>query len=101
MISCSKRGASVEHKAVSLFIDAGFEVFLNAAPDGPADLVVWDGENTYLVDTKKLTRYVRKDGTTGHNRPTQTNGGVYHLGWCSYDGWIWLSEPPEALSNVF
>ena len=51
-LSCSKRGCVVEYKAALVFLEAGFEVFPNMAPDGPADFIVWDGETAYPIDTK-------------------------------------------------
>ena len=101
MISPSKRGSCVEYKAVVLFTEAGFEVFKNAHPDGPADLVVWDGENFYPVDLKKVSRYVRADGSVGYSGGANRAEGVSILGYCHQDGWMWLQEPPEALLNLF
>ena len=101
-MNTSQRGRVVELKAITLFMEAGFEVFANAAPVGPADLMVWDGETAYPIDTKKLTRYVRQNGSVGYSWSQKTCvDGVYYLGWCAEDGWMWLSEPPEGLLNVF
>ena len=100
MISPTKRGMCVEYKAIVAFTEAGFEVFHNANADGPVDLVVWDGKNTYLIDTKKLNKYIRRDGSSSYSGDTRNkNPHVYYLGWHE-DGWIWLSEPPEALKGV-
>ena len=105
MISPTKRGAIVEHKATILFLDAGFEVFTNAAPDGPADIIVWDRQNFYAIDTKKVTKSLRKDGSVYYNwcnpkntKPSDTP--VYYLGNAG-DEWVWLTEPPAALEDVF
>jgi len=103
-LSCSKRGCVVEYKAALVFLEAGFEVFPNMAPDGPADFIVWDGETAYPIDTKKLGRRINADGTVGYtNKPSTTKAhpNVYYLGWCEHDGFVWISqEVPEALSNV-
>jgi hypothetical protein len=101
-LSCSKRGCVVEYKAAAVFLEAGFEVFMNMAPDGPADFIVWDGINAYPIDTKKLTRYLKADGTFGYSKYSNNQKpGVYYLGWCQHDGFMWLSsEVPEALFNV-
>ena len=86
---------------MSLFIRAGFEVFDNVVKSGPADFVVWDGETFYPIDTKKVNRYVRKDGSVSYNFTKSADESVLYIGWDAQDGWIWLSEPPEAFSNVF
>ena len=100
MLSPSKRGTCVEYEAILLFTRAGFEVFHNAHPDGPIDIVVWDGKNTYLIDTKKVRPYLKKDGTFSYVwDSTKTIDGIHYLGRYE-DGWIWLSEAPEALLNV-
>ena len=100
MISPTKRGMCVEYEAIILFTKAGFEVFHNANPDGPADLIVWDGENTYPIDCKKTTKYIKKDGSPGYCYNSRNpHPNVYYLGW-NEDGWIWLSEPPEGLREV-
>ena len=39
MLSPSQKGAAIEYKAVALFIEAGYQVFINAAPQGPADII--------------------------------------------------------------
>jgi len=90
----------VEYLAIVAFTQAGWEVFHNASPDGPADLVVWDGENTYLIDTKKTKKYVNKTGGIYYRKQESLFvEGVHYLG---HDGneFVWLSEPPEALSNA-
>ena len=101
MISPSKRGRVVELKAETLFLEAGYEVFTNVSPDGPADLVIWDGNNCYLIDTKKCQKKLLADGSIGWTNNTMKgrHPDVLVLGHCEGD-WIWLSEPPEALSNV-
>ena len=100
MISPVKRGMCVEYEAVILFTKAGFEVFHNANADGPADLVVWDGTNTYLIDCKKTQMVAGANGTryTNFNRKNH-HPDVHILGSCE-DAWIWLSEPPEGLVDV-
>jgi hypothetical protein len=106
-LSTSKRGCVVEYKAANLFLEAGFEVFMNMAPDGPADFIVWDGTTAYPIDTKKLQRFLKIDGTTSYNYGGATSiknrhPNVYYLGWCQHDGFVWISqEVPEALLNVF
>jgi hypothetical protein len=103
-LSCSKRGCVVEYKAANVFLEAGLEVFMNMAPDGPADFIVWDGITAYPIDTKKITRRIKADGTVGYSSgmgPRNYKPGVYYLGWCQQDGFVWLSqEVPEALSNI-
>ena len=103
-LSCSKRGCVVEYKAALIFLEAGFEVFPNMAPDGPADFIVWDGITAYPIDTKKVSRYLKLDGTTSYaGKPSKSKAheNVYYLGWCEHDGFMWLSEEvPEALCNV-
>lgn len=101
-LSCSKRGCVVEYKAANTFLEAGFEVFMNMAPDGPADFIVWDGVNAYPIDTKKVTRYVRADGAVRYSGASvNKTTGVFYLGWCEQDGFMWLSqEAPEALLSV-
>ena len=100
MISTAKRGCAVEYKACLAFLEAGFEVFPNMAPDGAADLIVWDKEQAYPIDTKKLTKYTKKDGSVAYSaHSVNKHSNVYYLGWHE-DGWIWLSEPPEALKGV-
>lgn len=100
-LSCSKRGCVVEYKAALVFLEAGFEVFPNMAPDGPADFIVWDGITAYPIDTKKVSRYVRKDGTVSYSADIKGHQNVYYLGWCQHDGFMWLSsEVPDALLNV-
>jgi len=100
MISPSKRGVCVEYKAACLFIEAGFEVFLNASPDGPVDLVVWDGANTYLIDCKTLTKYLRKDGSVSYNAEKNKHPHVHYLGYHP-DCWLWLSQNvPQPLKEV-
>ena len=101
MISPTKRGRIVELKAESLFLEAGFEVFTNVAADGPADLVVWDGKNFYPIDTKKVQRYVKADESVGYSYSKKMDPDVFYLGHNEQDGWMWLSEPPEALSDLF
>ena len=101
MLSPSQKGAAIEYKAVAMFIEAGFQVFINAVPSGPADIVVWDLDTAYFIDLKKINRYVRKDGTINHMAGEQKHDFVIYLGYCPQDGWIWLSEPPQALLNVF
>ena len=100
MISPTKRGMCVEYEAIIAFTKAGFEVFHNANADGPADLVIWDGTNTYLIDCKKTQEVVRANGVgyTNYNRKTK-HADVHILGRCG-DAWIWLSEPPEGLKDV-
>ena len=100
MISPTKRGRVSELLAEARFIEAGFEVFTNVSPDGPADLVVWDGINFYPIDVKTVKKYVAKDGTISYHRPGNMTDGVLYLGYCLSNGLIWLSEPPEALSGV-
>lgn len=100
-LSCNQRGRFVELQAMSLFIQAGFEVFDNIVKSGPADFVVWDGETFYPIDTKKVNRYVKKDGSVSYSWSPSQGDRVLYIGWCIQDGWMWLSEPPEALSNVF
>lgn len=99
MISPTKRGMCVEYLAITAFIEAGWEVFHNASSDGPADFVVWDGNNTYLIDAKKLTKYVRGDGTPTYRAGKSSHPDVLVLGW-HQDGWFWLSELPQALKGV-
>jgi hypothetical protein len=101
-LSCSKRGCVVEYKAANIFLEAGFEVFMNMAPDGPADFIVWDGQTAYPIDTKKLSRYMRKDGTASYSgSKVNQHPNVYYLGWCQHDGFTWLSHKvPEALLNA-
>ena len=100
-LSCSKRGCVVEYKAALVFLEAGFEVFPNMAPDGPADFIVWDGVMAYPIDTKKLTRYIKADGTAGYSSGSKNHPNVFYLGWCQHDGFMWLSSKvPEALLNV-
>lgn len=102
MISTSKRGVCVEYKAATLFLESGFEVFINASPDGPADLVVWDGIQTYLIDTKKIAKRVNADGSISYqNNPSQAKRfpGVIYLGYCDGE-WIWLSDIPVSLSSA-
>jgi len=100
MISPTKRGMCVEYLAIVAFTRAGFEVFHNANADGPADLIVWDGEDTYLIDTKKTQQVARANGVgyTNFNR-RKKHPHVHILGLCG-DDWIWLSDPPEALKEV-
>ena len=100
MISPSKRGTCVEYEAILLFTRAGFEVFSNAHPDGPVDLVVWDGKNTYLIDTKKIQPYVNKHGIKTYNWDKKNASPDIHYLGNSGSEWIWLSEAPEALSSV-
>lgn len=102
-ISCSKRGCVVEYKAALAFLEAGFEVFPNMAPDGPADFIVWDGVTAYPIDTKKVSRYLRVDGSASYSGVAsgKRHPNVYYLGWCEHDGFIWISkEVPETLLNV-
>lgn len=102
MLSPTKRGCAVEYRAALLFLEAGFEVFPNISADGPADLIVWDGDTAYPIDTKKLTVYVRADGSKGYsgNYSKKTRvPNVHYLGW-SEDGWMWLYTPPERLLEV-
>ena len=88
-----------------MFLEAGFEVFLNMTPDGPADLIVWDGSTTYLIDTKKIAVTVKADGTLGYtNCPSKSkrHPDVFYLGWCAQTGFVWLgNNAPEALLNLF
>lgn len=100
MISPSKRGVLVEREAESLFLKAGFEVFSNVSPDGPADFVVWDGEVFYPIDTKKVSIYTRTDGTLWYNVNRKTfKSDVHYLGHAG-DHWIWLTEPPKVIKDV-
>jgi hypothetical protein len=101
MISCSKRGVCIEYLAVNLFLEAGFEVFVNAAPDGPADLMVWDGTNAYPIDTKKVNKYIHVNGSgCGYSYSKSTfKPGVIYLGYCNGE-WIWLSDVPQSLSEA-
>ena len=99
MISPSKRGMSVEYRAIVAFTQAGFEVFHNAHSDGPADLIVWDRENLFLIDTKTATKYVRADGTVTYSTNKNYHPDVLVLGWHE-DGWFWASDVPEALKGV-
>ena len=103
-LSCSKKGCVVEYKAALLFLEAGLEVFPNMAPDGTVDFIVWDGITAYPIDTKKISRYLKADGTASYSNKPSSNKihpHVYYLGWCEHDGFMWLSqEVPEALSNV-
>ena len=101
MISPAKRGRVVELLAEAMFLAAGFEVFTNVSADGPADLVIWDGENTYLIDTKKCQKRIQADGTIAwtNNTLKGRHPDVLVLGHCEGD-WIWLSEVPEALSSI-
>lgn len=65
MLSTSKRGAISEAYVANKFMEAGFEVFTNHAPDGPADLCVWcprTGTHA-MIDVKSQKPYVRKDGS--------------------------------------
>jgi hypothetical protein len=54
--SVGKTGALVELQTAAMLMQAGFEVFVNAAPSGPADLVVWnpDTNETVLIDVKTI-----------------------------------------------
>ena len=97
MISPGKRGRLIEQKAEILFLEAGFEVFTNCTPDGPADFIVWDGSTCFPIDTKKLSEYVRKDGTVGFSIPLNQVDGVHYLGHYS-QGWVWLNEVPDQLN---
>jgi hypothetical protein len=100
MISPVKRGSIIELEAQILFTKAGFEVFTNTHADGPADLVVWDGSIFYPIDTKKLKRYIRADGSIGFSKAAKRDNqdNVYILGYTPEDGWIWISENiPPAL----
>ena len=78
MISTSKTGAIGEHVAAAWFMEKGFEVFLNASSDGPADLVLWDGSKTLLVDIKTMTSpYMKKDGSYSlAQNPRWTDNGI-------------------------
>ena len=97
-LSKSKKGRLIETKAEILFLEAGFEVFTNIAPDGPADLVVWDGQTCYPIDTKKLSEFVRADGSIGYSSKYPQVENVFYLGYYS-QGWVWLSDGiPEALN---
>ncbi len=99
-ISTSKRGASVEYQAVALFLEAGFEVFINAAPDGPADLVVWDGTAAYFIDTKLCQKVQGAAGWYLKNKPSVAKqvSNVIYLGKAGSE-WLWLTTPPVELSD--
>ena len=99
-ISTSKRGASVEYQAVVLFLQAGFEVFINAAPDGPADLVIWDKDKVYFIDTKLCRKIQSSSGWYLQNKPSkaQQTPGVIYLGKVDME-WFWLTTPPSELSE--
>jgi hypothetical protein len=60
--SVAKTGAMVELQAAAMFLQAGYEVFVNAAPSGPADLVVWnpDTNETVLIDVKTCRGHAPK-----------------------------------------
>ena len=98
-ISTSKRGVSVEYQAVVLFLQAGFEVFINAAPDGPADLVIWDGNNTYFIDTKLCQKVQGASGWYLNNKPSIAKqiANIIYLGKANEE-WFWLTTPPSELS---
>jgi hypothetical protein len=100
MISTSKRGVSVEYQAVTLFLEAGFEVFINAAPDGPADLVVWDGTSSYFIDTKLCQKIQGATGWYLQNKPPAAKqvANVIYLGKAGSE-WFWLTPPPIELST--
>lgn len=68
-MDCCKKGAVSELLAVNYFLSQGFEVFRNIASSGPADLVVWSPRTneTFFVDVKTATRYVKIDGTVRYN----------------------------------
>lgn len=87
-----------------MFLEAGFEVFMNMAPDGPADFIVWDTKTAYPIDTKKVTRKLRANGEFYHSSgisQQKMKQGIYYLGWCQHDGFMWLSqEVPQALANI-
>lgn len=95
-ISCAKRGTVVEHMAKIEYLKAGFEVFTNIVQTGPVDLIVWDGVTSYPIDTKKVTKYIKADGTAKYHygmASDKRNPSIYYLGFCEEDGcWVWLCE---------
>jgi Holliday junction resolvase-like predicted endonuclease len=86
MQSTNKRGAVAELIVATELMKMGFDVFQNLCRTGIADLVVLNPSNmtTVCVDVKsELARYVRKDGTTGHNLSTKVKyeNGVWYIGY--------------------
>ena len=65
-MNVGKSGALGEMIATMYFLEAGYEVFQNCTPNGPADLTVWNKESnvTVLVDVKhQRVGYKKKDGS--------------------------------------
>jgi len=54
MLSTSRKGIIAELRAAGWLMEQGFEVFLNIAPDGPADLACLHREtgDMFVVDVK-------------------------------------------------
>ena len=83
-MSPSKSGTIGELKAHAYFLEAGFEVFANVSPNGPADLTVWNPitKGFVLVDIKyQRVGYQRKDGTISypHKESYLRDDGVWQL----------------------
>lgn len=99
MANAAKKGTINELLAATKFVEAGFEVFHNISPNGPADLVVWDLNNTYLIDVKTLQSYstkAEKVVVNGIPKPNKRTPGVLYLGFLGSQI-IWGTKPPKPL----
>ena len=96
-LSTHKRGASAELLACAALVDAGFEVFRNVTPDGPIDIVVWDGETFYPIDVKRASHYINQQGKATLKLPSKNNDHALILCLTDTDEWVWVNEAPDHL----
>lgn len=65
------RGVRAELKACAWFLEQGYEVYLNVAPHGKGDLVIYSDKVGYeRIDVKCTKEIQNKNGSMNLNRST-------------------------------